>query len=145
MRDLLAQKLDREVKDPRVRAAGLASVNHVELNRDMSVARVFVSFIGPADGNEQIRDRAMAGLRGAAGFLRGPVARQLRLRHAPELRFIYDDSPAFSQRIGELVRDEESSRQGPEGLASHGESGPGDSAGDPADEDSLADGGGDEE
>ena len=106
MRDVLAPMLDREIKDPRVRAAGFASINHIELNRDMSVARIYVSFVGPADESEVIRDRAMAALQASAGFLRGPVGRALRLRHAPELRFLYDDSPAFGQRISALVRDE---------------------------------------
>jgi ribosome-binding factor A len=107
LRDILAEMLDREIKDPRVRAAGLASVHHVELNRDMSVARVFVSFLGPAETDERLRARALAGLEASAGFLRGPVGRRLRLRHAPELRFVLDDSTAFQQRITELVRGQE--------------------------------------
>ena len=121
MRDLLAELIDREIRDPRVRAAGFASINHVELNRDMSVARVYVSFVGAADQNPAVRDRAMAGLRSAAGFLRGPAGRALRLRRAPELRFVLDDSPAFSQRISDLVRTEEASQGQGEGEAPQGE------------------------
>ncbi len=105
MRGLLAEMLDREVKDPRVRAAGLASVNHVELNRDMSVARVYVSFLGPAESDSRVAKRALAGLEAAAGFLRGPVGRRLHLRRAPSLRFVVDDSPEFQQRITKLIRE----------------------------------------
>ncbi|MEM9490242.1 MAG: 30S ribosome-binding factor RbfA [Myxococcota bacterium] len=107
MRDVLARMLDREVRDPRVHAAGLASVNHVELNRDMSVARVYVSFIGPADDDPALGKRAIAALQAASGFLRGPLGRELRLRYAPELRFVGDDSPAMSQRLTRLMRDEQ--------------------------------------
>src|SRR5688572_26632853 len=102
MRDLMAEMLDREVKDPRVKSAGLVSINHVELNADMSVARVLVSFLGPAEHDARIRDRAMAGLEAASGFLRGPVARRLGLRRAPILRFVQDDSGAFGQRLTDL-------------------------------------------
>lgn len=104
MRDVLAEMIDREVKDPRVKSAGLASVNHVELNADMSTARVYISFLGAGETDERRRDQAMVGLDAAAGFLRGPLARRLSLRRAPSLRFVHDDSPAFSQRIAELVR-----------------------------------------
>jgi ribosome-binding factor A len=110
MREILAEMLDREIKDPRVREAGLASIHHVELNRDMSVARVSVSFLGPAETDARLRARALAGLEASAGFLRGPVGRRMRLRHAPELRFVLDDSTAFQQRITELVRGEESAQ-----------------------------------
>lgn len=107
LRNVLAEMIDREIKDPRVREAGLISIQHVELNRDMSVARIYVSFLGPAEHDETVRKRAVAGLEAAVGFMRGPVGRRLRLRHTPELRFVVDDSSAFQQRISELVRAEE--------------------------------------
>jgi ribosome-binding factor A len=106
MRENLSDMLAREVKDPRVREAGLLSVNYVELNADMSVARVFVSFYGQEDGPDAVAS-AMAGLRAAAGFLRGPVARRLNLARSPELRFVHDTSPEFWQRLDEIARDDE--------------------------------------
>ncbi|WP_428263712.1 30S ribosome-binding factor RbfA [Haliangium sp.] len=105
MRSVLVELIEREVRDPRVRAAGLVSVNQVELNRDMSVARVYVSFIGTAD--DAAEERALSALRAAAGFLRGPVGRRLRLQRAPELRFSKDERAAFGERIGQIVRDDE--------------------------------------
>ncbi len=112
MRNLLAEMLDREVKDPRVRAAGMASVNHVELNRDMSVARVYVSFLGPAESDRNVAESALAGLEAAAGFLRGPVGRRLHLRRAPSLRFVFDDTPEFQQRLSRIARDGEGGHPG---------------------------------
>ncbi len=109
MREVLAEMLDREMKDPRVRAAGFITINHIELNSDMSVARVFVSFLAThseddSPAGNKVVERAMAGLQKAAGYLRGPLGRRLRLRHAPSLRFVADDSPIFQQRLRDLVR-----------------------------------------
>jgi ribosome-binding factor A len=106
MRELLTELIAREVKDPRVHTAGMVSVSQVELNRDLSVARVFVSFIGGA-GDEQVEDRALAALQAAAGFLRGPVGRRMRLQRAPELRFARDPRAEFGQRMREILIEDE--------------------------------------
>lgn len=131
MRELLTELIVREVKDPRVHAAGLISVSQVEINRDLSVAYVYVSFMGGA-GDERAEERALAGLAAAAGFLRGPVGRRMRLQRAPELRFMRDPRASFGQRMSEILRDDEqrASASGPEPVAegAPGESEPGESA-----------------
>jgi ribosome-binding factor A len=93
----------REVRDPRVRAATLLTVTRVELNVDMSVATVYVSIIG----GEAVAAGALAGLAKAAGFLRGPVARELNLMRAPELRFVTDPSIDMSEKLAAIIRDDE--------------------------------------
>ena len=104
----LADLIAREVKDPRVRE-GLVSVSHVEVNRDLSVAEVGVSIlVGDPAG-------VMAGLEKAAGFLRGPLARRLKLRISPELRFHHDESQAFTGRLHEIVSEDERKRREADG------------------------------
>src|SRR5262245_32636673 len=103
MRDALAEMIGREVKDPRVRAAGIVTVQRVELNVDLAVARVYVSVFG----DEAAGRRAVAGLAAAAGFLRGPLGRRLNLQHPPELRFVYDASPDVVQKLAEVIRDDQ--------------------------------------
>jgi ribosome-binding factor A len=106
MRDVLTELISREVKDPRVHGAGLISVSQVEINRDLSVAYVYVSFMGGA-GDERAEERALAALAAAAGFLRGPVGRRMRLQRAPELRFMRDARASFGQRMREILLDDE--------------------------------------
>lgn len=109
MRDVLNELIAREVKDPRVHAAGLVSVSQVELNRDLSVAWVYVSFLGGPGGDDVDQaavERALAGLKAAAGFLRGPIGRRMRLQRTPELRFARDIRAAFGQRMGEILHDD---------------------------------------
>jgi ribosome-binding factor A len=98
IRGVLAEALLRgEVRDPRV---GLVTVSRVDVNRDMSVAQVWVV---PHGENDAERDSAVEGLRSAAGYLRGFVARELTTRSVPELRFERDRGLEHAQRIDALL------------------------------------------
>ncbi|HEY4059969.1 MAG TPA: 30S ribosome-binding factor RbfA [Kofleriaceae bacterium] len=103
LRDVLQSAVTNDVKDPRVRAATLVSVAKVELNVDLSVANVYVSVI--PDG--AVADGVIAGLKKAAGYLRGPIARELNLQHAPELRFMLDVSIDVGGKLAAIVREDE--------------------------------------
>jgi ribosome-binding factor A len=109
----LADLIAREVKDPRVRE-GLVSVTHVEVNRDLSVAEVGVSILV---GDPKA---VVAGLAKAAGFLRGPLARRLKLRISPELRFHHDQSQEFAGRLHEIIAEDEQRRRETDGVAAPG-------------------------
>jgi ribosome-binding factor A len=103
LRDVLTEMIARDVKDPRVRAATLITVTKVELNVDLAVANVYVSIVG----DDATIDGAMKGLEKAAGFLRGPIGRRLCLQHAPELRFMLDHSLDMSEKLAQIVREDE--------------------------------------
>ena len=92
----LAELLQREVKDPRVRNVSLTSV---DLTRDLSVARVYFSLLEP-DADPAA---ALVGLERATGFLRGRLGKEIKARHVPELRFVHDDSAAEAVRLTELI------------------------------------------
>ena len=92
----------REVKDPRVHAAGLVTVTRVELSPDLRSARAYVSFTGDAAAGAA----AVKALTGAVGFLRGEVARRLSLRRAPDLRFIHDRTAEHVAKIDALLKEE---------------------------------------
>lgn len=101
LRDVLQSAIATDVKDPRVRAATLITVGKVELNVDMSVARVYVSVTGAEPS------AVIAGLSKAASFLRGPIARELNLQRAPELRFLHDVSIDMSEKLAAIIREDE--------------------------------------
>lgn len=127
IRDNLSEMIAREVKDPRVTAAGLLSITQVEMNADLSVATVYVSIYGSPDGSrgssDAVADKAIEGLRGAAGFLRGPLARRLRMARPPELRFQRDTGLAFGMELSKIVREDEAKRKAAE-AAEEGEAEP---------------------
>ena len=118
----LATLIQREVKDPRL---GMVTVSGVEVSRDLGYADVHVTLLGE-DTPEQIKENLKV-LKQAAGFLRSQIAKRIKLRHVPELRFHYDESVVRGQRLSSLIQDavaSDRSRQGDEdGDASGDESG----------------------
>jgi ribosome-binding factor A len=105
IREALGTLIGDSLSDPRLKAAGFLSVNHVELNRDMSVAEVYVAFYG---GVDEAGEGAVSILNRSAGRLRGPLGRKLNLQRAPELRFVHDKSSEFGVRLSQIIRDDES-------------------------------------
>jgi ribosome-binding factor A len=89
--------LDRKLSDPRI---GMVTVTRVEMSDDLRYAKVFVSFL--SEGEE--RERSLRLLRKARRFVRGELAHTLRLRVAPELTFVIDDSSENYIRISNVLK-----------------------------------------
>jgi ribosome-binding factor A len=99
MRREIAEILERRLSDPRL-AGHVVSVTDVEVTPDLSFARVFVSVL--ESGAE--RERALAALQSAAGFVRHLLSERLDLREVPEIRFVHDSSIERGARVEELLR-----------------------------------------
>src|SRR3954469_1724740 len=93
----VATFLNEGVKDPRV--VGLVTVTAVEVSRDLRSAKVFVSVMG----TDQERKATLEGLSSLASHLRPRIGRALRLRLAPELTFLLDESVERAARIETLL------------------------------------------
>jgi ribosome-binding factor A len=96
IRQVVADALTREVRDPRV---GFVTVTNVVVTGDLSHARVIVS----VPGDDAEKTRALEGLQSAAGFLRSRAARALTTRTVPELHFELDRGLEHAARIEELL------------------------------------------
>lgn len=94
----LAVLIAREVRDPRV---GLVDVTGVEVSRDLSRAKVFVTF--PADSAATDEKERVAVLNGAAGYLRSLLAKSSTMRFTPGLLFIYDVSVERGSYLTRLI------------------------------------------
>jgi ribosome-binding factor A len=98
LKRLLADLVRREVKDPRV---GLITITAAEVSRDLTHARIyFTPFAGVGDPAA-----AQDALQHAAGYLRLQVRNQMRLRVAPELEFLVDDSIERGAKLSALIND----------------------------------------
>lgn len=97
IRQVIADALAREVRDPRV---GFVTVTGVLVTNDLSHARVMVS----VPGDDEERAKAMQGLQSAAGFFRTRAARALTTRSVPELHFELDQGFQHAARIEELLQ-----------------------------------------
>jgi ribosome-binding factor A len=96
LRDVLVAAL-AALSDPRIAAV---SISRIELTEDLSFARIYVR--DALGGDEK---PLMRGLEAASGRLRAQASRELQLRRAPELRFLYDRGLEHADRVEELLRE----------------------------------------
>jgi ribosome-binding factor A len=97
IRQAVAAFLTEHVRDPRI---GFVTVTGVELSPDLSHARVRVSVMG----TDAEREQTLEGLGSAARHLRAQLARELRLRTSPELRFELDRGLEHAMRIDQALK-----------------------------------------
>ncbi len=101
----IAVILQREIKDPRL---GMLTVSSVEVTRDLLYAKVFVTFF---DDDQEVIKTSISVLNDAAGYIRSILAKSLRARIMPNLRFVYDQSLAegirMSSLVDQVIRDDE--------------------------------------
>lgn len=93
-----------EVRDPDLSDV-LITVTEVRIGPDLKRATAFVTRLGRSDIAEKL-----PALRRAAPFLRGQVAKQLRLRIAPDLSFQADTSIDYAMHVDGLLRNPEVAR-----------------------------------
>ena len=95
----LSSRLIPALRDPRL---GFATVTAVEVSRDLKSARVFMAF---HEQDTAKREEALEALQGASGHFRHEMGRGLRLRQAPSLLFVEDESIERADRIERLIRE----------------------------------------
>ncbi|MCX8574709.1 MULTISPECIES: 30S ribosome-binding factor RbfA [unclassified Gilliamella] len=92
--------LQREIKDPRL---GMVTVSGVDISRDLSYAKVFVTFLN--DDDPQVIEQGLTVLNDAKGYIRTLIGKAMRLRIIPEIKFFYDESLVKGMQMSSLVSD----------------------------------------
>lgn len=87
----------KEFRDPDLAEAEI-TVTEVRIGPDLKHATVFVARLGRTDV-----ELLLPALRRAAAYMRGRIAHDLRLRHAPELHFQPDVALEEAARINRLL------------------------------------------
>ena len=95
---IVAQMLERRIKDPRI---GFVTVTDVRVSGDTQQASIFYTVLD-ADTESQLASTAAA-LESAKGLIRSEVAKQLGMRHAPTLEFIHDALPETARHLEEVL------------------------------------------
>ncbi len=100
VQDLIKSRLSMlilsELRDPRI---GMVSVNDVRLSPDKRYAKVYISVLG----NDEEKKQSIEALQNAAGFLRTKVSHSVKLRHTPELTFVYDKTVEEAEKIEKAI------------------------------------------
>jgi ribosome-binding factor A len=98
LRGELALMLSREVHDPGV---GFLTLTRVHVSPDLQQARVMYTVLG----DDKVRANTAKALVRVAPFLKRQIGNRLRLKRAPELKFVYDESVAGQDRIEQILHE----------------------------------------
>ena len=86
-----------ELNDPRL--SPMTSVTHVDVNRDLSIAKVYVTVLG-ADAE---REDSLRALRAATTRLQIVISQRIEIRKMPRLTFILDDQLQTGADMEQLI------------------------------------------
>ena len=74
------------------------TITAVDVSSDLSYAKVYFT-------TTDDREHVTHDLNNAAGFFRSLLSQRLEIRHTPELKFIFDDSIAYGEKIEKMISD----------------------------------------
>ena len=100
IRHSLAQLFARgEIRDPDLFDVSI-TVSEVRMTPDLKIARAFVLPLGGAN-----TAKVLDALERCAGFVRGRVARDVKLKFSPKIEFRIDDRFDYADRIDTILHD----------------------------------------
>ena len=76
------------------------SITKVSVTNDLSIATVYYTVLG----NKGEIDSTKEDLEKAKGYLRSSLAKRIDLRKTPELRFKYDESLEYGNKIDNILK-----------------------------------------
>lgn len=100
----LAQELKSEISAIITRELphhrlGFITITDVKVSPDLRYARVFISVLGPSEE----RIRTLETLDSEKAFIRQLIGRRFRLRHTPEITFVYDETVENADHMMRLM------------------------------------------
>ncbi len=105
--DRVAQQVHKEVASilqneykHRVGNLPLITVSDVDVSRDLAHAKIFITIYNTDDVDEKAQVKQLEEYN---GFIRGLLAKRLRMRSVPHLHFFQDKSITEGMRISNLV------------------------------------------
>ncbi len=96
IKENLSWLIEHQFRDP---GKGFVTVTKVRLSPDLKIANVYYSVLGKSEDRNST-DKA---LKRGRSYLRRELGNRVKLRFLPELRFFYDDSLEYSDRIAQLL------------------------------------------
>ncbi len=95
-KEVLAEVIQREIKDPRV---GFVTISRVDVSPDLRHARVYYSVLGD---DAEVK-RTIQGLESSRGYMRSALGKHLRLKYLPEIDLVREDVSGDAIRLAKLL------------------------------------------
>ena len=105
IRRIVSEMLISGIKDPRI-AGKMVSISGVDETSDGSYATCYVSILSFTKDEEAVKEeeaKVLAGLKSAKGLIKKEIARQVKVRHIPELIFKPDHAMEYGRHITEIL------------------------------------------
>lgn len=93
----LSMILMTEIKDEDIR---FVTITGCDITSDLSFAKVYFTVL-----DKEKKKEAIEKLNNAASFIRGKLSERVEIRHTPELKFIYDESIAYGEKIENILEE----------------------------------------
>ena len=89
--------LQNEVKDENIK---FVTVTGCDISSDLSYAKVYVTVL-----DDDKKNTTLEALNNAKSFIRGELSKRVEIRHTPELKFIFDKSIEYGNKIENLIEE----------------------------------------
>ena len=94
----VSSMIARDLQDPGI---GFMTITRVEVSPDLQHARVYYTTLG----DPAARTNTGKALERASSFMKRQIGQRLRLRRAPQLEFVFDESIAHQDRVEQLLQE----------------------------------------
>lgn len=100
----VASEIQKELSDillTEVRDKDLqkVTITFVKVTDDLSFAKIYFTTL------DENREKVLKDINNASSFFRTLLADRLDIRHIPELKFVYDDSIEYAQKMEKIIND----------------------------------------
>lgn len=93
----ISKILQNEIKDENIK---FVTVTGCEITNDLSFAKVYVTIF-----DKEKKGTTLKALEGAKGFIRTELSKRVEMRHTPELKFLFDDSIEYGEKIERIINE----------------------------------------
>ncbi len=92
----LSQIIFEEAKDSNLKKL---TITAAEAAPDLGIAKIYYTYL-----SDENREDVQKEVEKASSFFRTKLAERLDIRHTPELKFIFDESIEYGQRIENIIK-----------------------------------------
>ncbi len=97
LKRVISEVIEFKLKDPN---KGMITLTKVKVSPDLRVATIYYTVLG--DANQRAKTKAV--LDRSKAFIRNEIRPFITSRWLPELRFFYDDTMDYAERIDSLLK-----------------------------------------
>lgn len=89
---LLTEVNDEDLKN--------VTITHASVTNDLSFAKIYFTTL-----DDEKRDKVIKDINNASSYFRKLLSDRIDVRHIPELKFVYDESIEYGQKIEKIIEE----------------------------------------